>query len=85
MIALGTYRHYKGNFYSVILNTIAHHDKDGEGVPRVVYVGHYVPKDGCRVPYDCTAEHFLETVEHQGQRVRRFAPADLKLRPDGSQ
>ena len=72
-VELGTYRHYRtGNLYTVILNTIAHHDQDGVGVPRVIYVGHYLAKDGESRPYDCTAKHFLEWVEHKGKHMRRF-------------
>jgi hypothetical protein len=74
-VKLGVYRHYRnGKLYTVILNTVAHHDIEGRPVPRVVYVGHYRAADGSSRPYDCTAAHFLEKVMVAGKPMRRFTP-----------
>ena len=77
-VALGVYRHYRtGKLYTVILNTVAHHDVADRAVARVIYVGHYVAVDGNVRPYDCTAEHFLETVrQDDGVSVSRFTWVD---------
>ena len=72
-VRLGVYRHYRNKkLYTVILNTVAHHDIEGRPVPRVIYVGHYVPADRNPRPYDCTVDHFLGKVMLNGKPVRRF-------------
>jgi hypothetical protein len=69
-LAPGRYRHYKGPEY-VVLGT-ARHSETGEIL--VVYRP-VVPKDyaGAWVrPLDM----FVESVEHEGRTVPRFAPLD---------
>lgn len=63
----GLYRHYKGNPYRVV--GLARHSETLE--PLVVYQALY----GEQGLWVRPAAMFVETVEHGGQRVPRFARA----------
>lgn len=67
-IILGKYRHFKGNEYEVI--GFANHSESGERL--VLYRSLANPEEVWARPY----EMFRETVWHNGQQVRRFAPID---------
>jgi hypothetical protein len=65
----GRYRHYKGPEY-VVLGTARHSETD----EILVVYRPVVPKDYAGVwvrPLDM----FVESVEHEGRRVPRFAPS----------
>ena len=68
MIRIGLYRHYKGNLYEVI--GIASHSETLEQL--VVYRAKY----GDRGLWVRPMVMFLETVEHEGKSVPRFAFLD---------
>lgn len=61
----GRYRHYKGKDYEVI--GVARHSETGE--PLVVYRTLY----GDRGLWVRPLAMFTEVIEHDGQRVQRFA------------
>lgn len=61
----GLYRHYKGDSYRVV--GIAHHSETQE--PLVVYRALYGQEGLWVRPH----RMFVEIIEHQGQRVARFA------------
>lgn len=70
----GVYQHYRKGRYTVILNTVAHHDVEGQDIPRVVYVAHDTGET-----YDCTLEHFTATVKaDSGAEVPRFTRVAAK-------
>lgn len=60
----GKYRHFKGGEYRVL--GVASHSETGE--PMVVYQALY----GDRSLWVRPAAMWLETVEYEGQKVRRF-------------
>jgi hypothetical protein len=64
----GLYRHYKGNDYRVI--GLARHSETLE--PLVVYQALY----GEHGLWVRPAAMFVETIEHAGRRVPRFARSD---------
>jgi hypothetical protein len=64
----GRYRHFKGGEYEVI--GVARHSESGEQL--VVYR----PLYGDSGLWVRPLAMFLETVEHDGQRMRRFSPID---------
>lgn len=61
----GVYRHFKGNFYRLLL--VARHSETLE--PMVVYQALYGEKGYWARP----AAMWTQQVEHQGRRVPRFA------------
>lgn len=67
-IALGRYRHFKGNEYEVL--SVANHSETGE--PMVVYRALY-GEGGVWVR---PAAMWCEKVEHEGKLVPRFSPVD---------
>ena len=74
-ITPGLYRHYKGNLYEVI--GVAQHSETEESL--VVYRALY----GVRGMWVRPFGMFVEDVEVDGQRVRRFAPLESDARrPD---
>ena len=67
MIEPGIYRHFKGQFYAV--DNIAKHSETDEYY--VVYRALY----GERGLWVRPLEMFDETIEREGKRMKRFAPA----------
>jgi len=67
MIEPGIYRHFKGQFYAV--DNVAKHSESNEFY--VVYRALY----GERGLWVRPLEMFDETIEREGVRMKRFAPA----------
>lgn len=67
-LAKGLYRHFKGQPYQVL--DVVHHSETQE--PMVLYKALYGDYGLWVRPFAM----FTETVEHQGQRVPRFAKQD---------
>ena len=70
MIEKGIYRHFKGQFYAV--DTIAKHSETDE--LYVVYQALYGERGLWVRPLDM----FDETIEREGVRLKRFAPASAE-------
>ncbi len=70
MIEPGIYRHFKGQFYAV--DSIATHSETDEFY--VVYRALY----GERGLWVRPLEMFDETIEREGKRLKRFAPASAE-------
>jgi len=70
MIEKGIYRHFKGQFYAV--DNIAKHSETDEFY--VVYRALY----GERGLWVRPLEMFDETIEREGVRLKRFAPASAE-------
>jgi len=70
MIEKGIYRHFKGQFYEV--DNIAKHSETNEFY--VVYRALY----GERGLWVRPLEMFDETIEREGVRLKRFAPASAE-------
>jgi hypothetical protein len=70
MIEKGIYRHFKGQFYAV--DTIAKHSETNEFY--VVYRALYGERGLWVRPLDM----FDETIERDGVRLKRFAPASAE-------
>ncbi|MEZ0121318.1 MAG: DUF1653 domain-containing protein [Candidatus Reddybacter sp.] len=70
MIEPGIYRHFKGQFYAV--DNIAKHSESDEFY--VVYRALY----GERGLWVRPLEMFDETIEREGVRLKRFAPASAE-------
>jgi|AZII01.1.fsa_nt_gi hypothetical protein len=70
MIEKGIYRHFKGQFYAV--DTIAKHSESDEFY--VVYRALY----GERGMWVRPLNMFDETIERDGVRLKRFAPASAE-------
>ena len=70
MIEKGIYRHFKGQFYAV--DNIAKHSETDEFY--VVYRALY----GERGLWVRPLEMFDETIEREGKRLKRFAPASAE-------
>ena len=70
MIEKGIYRHFKGQFYAV--DTIAKHSETDEFY--VVYRALYGERGQWVRPLDM----FDETIERDGVRLKRFAPASAE-------
>ncbi len=68
MVPAGRYRHFKGGEYEVL--GVARHSETDE---RLVV---YRPLYGDGGLWVRPAAMFLETVEHDGRTVPRFAPVD---------
>lgn len=70
MIEKGIYKHFKGQFYAV--DNIAKHSETDEFY--VVYRALY----GERGLWVRPLEMFDETIEREGKRLKRFAPASAE-------
>ncbi len=70
MIKPGIYRHFKGQFYAV--DNVAKHSESDE--LYVVYRALY----GERGLWVRPLEMFDETIEREGVRMKRFAPASTE-------
>ncbi|OUS09551.1 hypothetical protein A9Q90_03110 [Gammaproteobacteria bacterium 54_18_T64] len=70
MIEPGIYRHFKGQFYAV--DNVAKHSESNEFY--VVYRALY----GERGLWVRPLEMFDETIEREGVRMKRFAPASTE-------
>ena len=70
MIEPGIYRHFKGQFYAV--DNVAKHSESDE--LYVVYRALY----GERGLWVRPLEMFDETIEREGVRMKRFAPASTE-------
>lgn len=70
MIEKGIYRHFKGQYYAV--DNIAKHSETDEFY--VVYRALY----GERGLWVRPLEMFDETIEREGQKLKRFAPASAE-------